>query len=221
MTILMILVFTAFTAAMALQAARALLEQRGESASAALLRDDLRQLEELVAERALMLSALRELELDRELDKISEQDYLLLKRRHERQAVQIMRRLDDLYGGRGWESAIERELTQRLESSPAAPTPAATQVEEVASDEAAPLMTPETPDAARWACPACARVMRDDDMFCGRCGASRPSAPALAAPQADSPVEQHAAPAQSAQAPAPPSPSLAVVRQDRHTPAAT
>jgi hypothetical protein len=204
MTILLILVCAAFTGAMVLQTVRTLLERRGESATAVLLRDDLRQLEELVAERALVLSALRELELDRELDKISEQDYLLLKRRHERQAVQIMRRLDDLYGGRGWESAIERELTQRLESSPAVLTPATTQVEEVASDEAALFTTPETPDAACWACPACARVMRDDDMFCSRCGTSRPSAPALAAPQADSHVEQHTAPTQAVQEPATP-----------------
>jgi hypothetical protein len=67
MTILLILMFAAFTAAMLLQAGRALIGERGETPATKLLRDDLRQLEELVALRAMLLSALRELGLGRHI----------------------------------------------------------------------------------------------------------------------------------------------------------
>jgi hypothetical protein len=186
MTILLILMFAAFTAAMLLQAGRALIGERGETPATKLLRDDLRQLEELVALRAMLLAALRELELDRELEKISTEDYQQLKRRHERQAVQIMRQLDDLYGGRGWEGAIDDALDARLGAAGAPAAPLADEDEDEVIDEqpAKKLelkldITQPAPAAAHgWACPACARVMVDDDMFCGRCGAQRPALPA-------------------------------------------
>jgi hypothetical protein len=181
MTILLILAYAAFTAAMLLQTARLFFSGRDEAPGAALLSDDMRQLEELVALRAQLLSSLRELELDYELEKISGEDYKLLKQRYERQAVQIMRKLDTLYGGRGWEASIEAELDTRLTGEAPAPRAAApaTPVEET------PAIAQEATPAAGWTCHACARELTDEDMFCGRCGASRSAAEA--APAADEP----------------------------------
>lgn len=179
MTILLILAYAAFTAAMLLQTARLFFSGRDEAPAAALLSDDLRQLEELVALRAQLLSSLRELELDHELEKISAEDYKLLKQRYERQAVQIMRKLDALYGGRGWEASIDAELDARLAGEPPR---AAALVEQAPA--AAPAIAQEATPAVGWTCHACARTMTDEDMFCGRCGASRAAA-AEAAPAAE------------------------------------
>jgi hypothetical protein len=169
MTILLVLAYATFTAVMLIQTARMFLSGREQTPGAALLSDELRQLEELVALRAQLLSSLRELELDRELEKISDEDYQLLKRRYERQAVQIMRRLDALYGGQGWEEKISMDIDAldgglTLVSDAKASRGSLERVEQGAPQPGALAL-------AGWTCHSCRREMTGEDTFCGSCGA--------------------------------------------------
>ena len=114
MTIILIVAAAFFTALMFYKTLGPWLE-RGNTSNLIELDDEMRQLEELVSQKAMLMQSLRELEFDLELDKITTEDYTQLKRRYERQTIGIMRKLDTLHGGRGWESKIEDELNRRLE----------------------------------------------------------------------------------------------------------
>lgn len=114
MTIILIVAAAFFTALMFYKTLGPWLE-RGNTSNLIELDDEMRQLEELVSQKAMLMQNLRELEFDLELDKITTEDYTQLKRRYERQTIGIMRKLDTLHGGRGWESKIEDELNRRLE----------------------------------------------------------------------------------------------------------
>lgn len=113
MTILLIVAAAFFTALMFYKTLGPWLE-REDASNLIELDDEMRQLEELVSQKAMLMQSLRELEFDLELDKITLEDYTQLKRRYERQTITIMRKLDALHGGRGWESKIEDELHRRI-----------------------------------------------------------------------------------------------------------
>lgn len=113
MTIILIVAAAFFTALMFYKTLGPWLE-REDASNLIELDDEMRQLEELVSQKAMLMQSLRELEFDLELDKITQEDYTQLKRRYERQTITIMRKLDMLHGGRGWESKIEDELNRRI-----------------------------------------------------------------------------------------------------------
>lgn len=125
------------------------------------LDEDLRRVEELVARRASLLQELRAIRLDYETDKITEEDYEESKNRFERQALGVMRELDELHGGRGWEEAIDDELAARLERL---------EQEEVHNE------VPDEDDGAQAdleefiACDECGYTLEPEARFCSRCG---------------------------------------------------
>ena len=131
-----------------------------------MLGDELREIEELVARRQNTVKTLRELAFERECDKLPADDYERLRRRYELEAVKIMRRLDEIHGGRGWEGAIDAELERRLHlssSAPASPpSPTETSPRTVAQ--------PDGDAAALVDCPSCTKAMEADDRFCSGCG---------------------------------------------------
>ena len=135
MTILLIVAAAFFTALMFYKALAPWLERH--QVEALELDDELRQLEELVSLKTLLMQSLRELDFDLELEKITSEDHAALKRRYEQQIIQIMRKLDALHGGRGWEQKIEDELARRAQAAKRlAPQPGQEAVVEVAQAKA-------------------------------------------------------------------------------------
>lgn len=106
----------------------------------------------LERDKAIVLRAIKELEFDRGMGKVSEKDFAEMSGRLRARAARIMRQLDaaSLY-----REAIEREVAQRV----AATTPPA---------------APAAPDArdvpAYAACPSCTTQNDRDARFCKACG---------------------------------------------------
>lgn len=164
----------------------------GSSAGARLehLDEEIREIEVLAARREVLLTALRELEFERETDKLSPEDYDRFHKRYEREAVAIMRRLDEIHGGRNWRARVDAQLEERLGRKPRLaedPTTvgvpaAAAEPESAALDVAAPPEENEEPwlsaegseiesasdDGAT--CPGCSTPLQASDRFCSQCG---------------------------------------------------
>ncbi|MFW5966700.1 MAG: zinc-ribbon domain-containing protein [Persicimonas sp.] len=124
------------------------------------LDEDLRRVEELAARRATILQELRAIRLDFETGKITEEDYEKARRRHETKALGVMRELDDLHGGRGWEDTIDEQLAERLEKLDA---------EERETAEA-PRDPVDDVEEALVACDECGKKLEPEARFCSRCG---------------------------------------------------
>jgi hypothetical protein len=117
------------------------------------------QLEELLAQRDNAYQALRELNFDHQVGKITDEDYVAFESNLKVNAADSLRRLD------GWEAQADDDLDLALESIIAA--------------RKAELGTGR-------ACPQCGRPATAEDKFCASCGASL-AAPPLVEPEPVSP----------------------------------
>lgn len=110
----------------------------------------------LEREKALALRALKELEFDRSMGKVSQADFDEMAGRLRARALSFMKQLDE--DATGYRSVIERELTARLAAAPAKP-------------EDSPLLPAHSAQrpAQSGTC-ACGTVNDADAMFCKRCG---------------------------------------------------
>lgn len=109
----------------------------------------------LEREKTLVLRAIKELEFDNAMSKVSAADFQEMSGRLRARAVTLMQQLDVALPG--YREVIERELAQRL-GGPAGDSPA------VPGDGG---------DAAEGApCPACGTVNDLDARFCKTCGAA-------------------------------------------------
>ena len=109
----------------------------------------------LTREKTLVLRALKDLEFDRSMGKVSQADFDEMARRLRSRALSLMKQLDQ--DATGYKSAIERELTARLAGRAAGhATPAA-------SETAAEVRT------IAGLC-ACGTANDGDAVFCKRCG---------------------------------------------------
>jgi len=118
-------------------------------------------------EKLLVLRALKDLEFDRSMGKLAQQDFDEMAARLRGRALLLMKQLDA--AGSGYRSIIERELSARLAAqalerqAPRAQTPA--RMPEPESDETTiPLV-----GAAAGAC-VCGTANDPDALFCKRCG---------------------------------------------------
>lgn len=119
----------------------------------------------LEREKALTLRAIKELEFDRAMGKVSDADFLEMTGRLRVRAASLIQRLDD---GRSYREQIDQELARRIgpvaAGSAGAPAPGAG----------------GTVAAARATepCAGCGTANDQDARFCKQCGASlaRPSA---------------------------------------------
>ena len=110
----------------------------------------------LEREKALVLRSIKELEFDRAMGKLSSRDFDEMGGRLRARAMTLMKQLDA--GGAGYREAIERELSARLQKSPAPSLDPA-------------VGRPAPPPAARH-CASCKTVNDSDAAFCKRCGAA-------------------------------------------------
>jgi hypothetical protein len=114
---------------------------------------------ELEREKQLVLKAIKEIELDYQMRKISERDYREMVERYRNRAMRLISELD---AGGDYRGLIEKELKLRLEL-PVADTGAAKATPAVAPAAAAPAAT-------RLPCAACQTDNDPDAKFCKSCG---------------------------------------------------
>ena len=179
MTIALVLLLAAATIWLTAHAVSPFARAPDDQARYDVLGDELRLLDELTIEKEHQLAALRELASDRATDKISEADYAQMKRRYERRAVDLMRSIDELHGGRDWKLRLDRALTEELDADEALPNPAiaGASLPPASEAEAASVAEPSAAEpSAADACAGCARPLRPDDRFCARCGSARATA---------------------------------------------
>jgi hypothetical protein len=109
----------------------------------------------LTREKTLALRALKDLEFDRSMGKVSPADFEEMSRRLRLRAMSLMKQLDE--DASGYKTIIERELSSRLAARGVQPAvPAAAEI------------APEVP-AASAVC-ACGTTNDPDAAFCKRCG---------------------------------------------------
>jgi RNA polymerase subunit RPABC4/transcription elongation factor Spt4 len=109
-------------------------------------------LDELLGQRDAAMQALRELNFDHRMGKISDEDFAVFELSLKQHAAETLRALDE------WEAQTEDDLDQSLER-------------EVAARRSQLI-------AGGRACPACGRQAADDDKFCAVCGAALAQTPA-------------------------------------------
>jgi hypothetical protein len=110
----------------------------------------------LEREKMLALRAIKELEFDRAMGKLSAKDFEEMAGRLRSRAISLIRQLDQ--GEAGYRELIERELSARLTRAPRS-----------TGGTAAPATAPGLPEADRVC--ACTTVNDRDAAFCKRCGA--------------------------------------------------
>jgi len=131
------------------------------------------RIRELEREKQAVLKAIKEIELDYQMRKISEPDYREMVERYRARALRVM---GDLAAGDDYRALIERELKARVAAIRAAGgdgTSAKTAT--TAPDESPRQAAPEpaasaTAAPALGACAGCGTVNDVDARFCKRCG---------------------------------------------------
>ena len=113
----------------------------------------------LEREKTLALRAIKELEFDRAMGKVSADDFREMRDRLRARAITLMRQLDAAPAHR---EAIERELAERLDGLTAG-------VDADADGSPAPSVSPAAAAGGR-ACPECAAANDADARFCKSCG---------------------------------------------------
>lgn len=186
MTLLLIIAAAIFTVVAAYHLVLPFLSSHEEKLRFEVLDEDLRRVEELAAKKATLLQTLRDVEFDYETEKITEADYRHLKKRYERQAIQVMRELDELHGGRGWEEAIDKELAQRLERLAAQ--------KEAKRRDARSRNLARAESARLVNCPECGKEMEADARFCSQCGTTLAGDDSGESEDNQAPVESRALP---------------------------
>ena len=106
-------------------------------------------------EKQLVLRSIKELEFDRAMGKVAEDDFQEMTNRLRARAISFMRQLDS--DTPGYSESIERELQSRLA---------------VHSASAGPLEQPLEAVGGEYSCEVCATVNDADARFCKYCGAS-------------------------------------------------
>jgi hypothetical protein len=110
----------------------------------------------LEREKTLALRAIKELEFDRAMGKVSEDDFREMSGRLRSRAARLMRQLD---AGAGYRERIEKDLAKRLGEKPGG---------KPGSKEAAAAETAS--DVQVKACARCSTANDTDAKFCKNCG---------------------------------------------------
>jgi len=126
------------------------------------------RIRELEREKQAVLKAIKEVELDYQMRKISEPDYREMVERYRSRALRVM---GELAAGDDYRALIERELKDRMAAMRAAVGAAPSNGTPDATGAAAPAPVP-APIASMvpGVCAACATASDPDARFCKRCG---------------------------------------------------
>lgn len=139
------------------------------------------ELAELLARRDATFQALRDLNFDRQVGKVTAEDFVVFEANLKAAAAEALAALD------AWEAAADRKLDAMLERAiaarraamasgrtcPACGRPAAAEDKFCAGCGAAlPAVEPKPAPATGQLCPKCGRPAGPTDRFCGGCGAA-------------------------------------------------
>ena len=178
------------------ESARALVATSSAAEQSEALAASGRRKKELEREYFILKRAIKELELDHAMGKISTDDYGEIRTRYRERAVRVLRQLDQ---GETYRSQIEADLKARraargLSTAPKAPAPESPSTELAApsgdcantptapgqsAEPAGALPAATAPESAAdpRACPGCTTRNDADAVFCKKCG-GKLSAPA-------------------------------------------
>jgi hypothetical protein len=142
-----------------------------------------RQRAELEARREALYAALKDLEFDHEMGKLSAKDYMALRERYTVQAVTVLQQLDALAAeeppvvGKGYaapDEELEREVAvrRRREATTAGPEVEVSTAEDGGIEREVVALRQAMKTKAPLVCPVCRRTCRPGDAFCAGCGAS-------------------------------------------------
>jgi len=106
-----------------------------------------RRKKELEREKAALLKALKELEFDHQMGKVSDADFREIGGQYRARAVRVMRQLDVAGGEADYRSLVERDVKTRTGAKPAEPAP-----------------------RSKPKCAGCATENDVDAEFCKKCG---------------------------------------------------
>ncbi len=117
---------------------------------------------ELETRKRAALRALRDLEFERAIHRLSEEDYKALEQKYRAEARAAMRALDADLGD--WLTRADAMLA-KVEAPTAAKTEAPVEAPKPTSEA-----TPPVADTAKAACPKCETANDTDAVFCKKCG---------------------------------------------------
>jgi hypothetical protein len=115
-----------------------------------------RRRKELEREKQALLKALKELEFDHEMSKVSDADYQEIGGNYRARAVRILRQLDAQSGDVDYRSLVERDLANRVKSQ--------------AGQEGPEVQKETSKKPERPVCVACSTTNDVDAEFCKKCG---------------------------------------------------
>jgi hypothetical protein len=124
----------------------------------------------LEREKMLALRALKDLEFDRAMGKLSEEDFHDMSGRLRMRAARLMRQLD---AGAGYRDRVERDLAKRLGEKASSPEARDSRVRTSVQAEIAGAggVGPLDSSSAARTCVACSTANDIDARFCKGCGA--------------------------------------------------
>lgn len=165
------------------ESARALVATGSDAEQSEALAASGRRRKELEREYYILKRAIKELELDHAMGKISTEDYGEIRSRYRERAVRLLRQLDQ---GETYRSQIEADLKARraarglstaskAATAPASPATATESASQPATAPSEPAAQPApTPPSAvvvsQPACSACTATNDADAVFCKKCG---------------------------------------------------
>lgn len=139
------------------------------------------RLAELLGRKDAVMMAIKDLEFDYRVGKLSDEDYQLYDQRLRRQAVGLLQQIEQVAPESArFDASLEAEIAQRRQvHEPAAPAPAAVPVTVVTIAVAAP--SPSAPAASLSSadgestlprfCTTCGNRLAAHHKFCAQCGA--------------------------------------------------
>ncbi len=123
-------------------------------------------LDELYAKRDAIYEAIKELELDYQVGKLSEEDYKRFSARLKREAAEILRRIDEFPKRQAQIRArLEARIQALKQGLSGAPAPVA-----VSPASPVPSVASSHVEAPKF-CTQCGAPLRPTDRFCSQCGA--------------------------------------------------
>ncbi len=142
------------------------------------------RLETLQAERELVVDALRDLDFDHTMSKITTEDYTPQRAQLLERGVELLKQMDALGAAppvngqaAGFEAQMEHAVAARRKAAPV--DPEAQMEAAVRARRAGQTRAPAAPAAER-ACAQCGAAATSADRFCAQCGADLVQSPACA-----------------------------------------
>ncbi|MBI4787867.1 MAG: zinc ribbon domain-containing protein [Chloroflexi bacterium] len=149
-------------------------------------------LDSLIAQRDSAYDAIRDLDFDYQMGKLSQSDYELLRDKYKARAAQALQQIDEVAGRDGAESRIEEEvarLRERRKNAPVAAGMSPAPADDAIEQQVARLRTPRTKatngdaveaevarlrasksKSAGLRCRNCGTPYHAGDRFCAKCG---------------------------------------------------